>query len=53
MKRKIIPYNPELKEKAGSLRNDSTTSEIKLWQFLKTNRCLVMIFIGKNLWVIA
>lgn len=33
--RKIIPYNPKLKELARQLRNQSTKSEIKLWQFLK------------------
>ena len=35
MRRKIIPYNPSLKEKARKIRNKSTTSEIKLWKFLK------------------
>lgn len=35
MRRKIIPYNPSLKGKARELRNNSTTSEIKLWRFLK------------------
>ena len=35
MRRKIIPYNPRLKELARELRNNSTTSEIKLWRFLK------------------
>lgn len=35
MRRKIIPYNPSLKEKARELRNNSTTTEIKLWKFLK------------------
>ncbi len=33
--RQIIPYNPKLKELARQLRNQSTKSEIKLWQFLK------------------
>ena len=33
--RKIIPYNPKLKELARKLRNDSTKSEIRLWGFLK------------------
>ncbi|KAA3641388.1 MAG: endonuclease domain-containing protein [Proteobacteria bacterium] len=33
--RKIIPYNPKIKELARQLRNQSTKSEIKLWQFLK------------------
>lgn len=35
MKRKIIPYNPSLKEKARQLRNNSTVTEIMLWKFLK------------------
>lgn len=35
MKRKIIPYNPKLKEKARELRNNSTLTEIMLWQQLK------------------
>lgn len=35
MKRKIIPYNPKLKELARKLRNNSTLSEILLWKKLK------------------
>jgi len=35
MKRKIIPYNPKLKDLARKLRNDSTKLEIKLWMELK------------------
>lgn len=35
MKRKIIPYNPKLKDLARKLRNDSTKSEIMLWMELK------------------
>ena len=35
MRRKIIPYNPKLKEYARQLRNNSTTTEIFLWQKLK------------------
>ncbi len=35
MKRKIIPYNPNLKELARQLRNASTKAEIILWQKLK------------------
>ena len=35
MKRKIIPYNPALKQLARKLRNDSTKSEIRLWLRLK------------------
>ena len=34
-KQKILPYNPKLKELAKILRNNSTKSEIKLWQYLK------------------
>lgn len=37
MKRKIIPYNPRLKEFARKLRNNSTESEIKLWLHLKNS----------------
>jgi very-short-patch-repair endonuclease len=35
MKRKIIPYNPKLKEYARELRNNSTLSEVLLWNHLK------------------
>ena len=38
MKRKIIPYNPKLKNLARQLRNDSTRSEIRLWQYLKNKQ---------------
>ena len=34
-KRKIIPYNPKLKEFARKLRKDSTFTEILLWNYLK------------------
>ncbi len=34
-RRKIIPYNPALKEKARYLRNNSTLSEVLLWKYLK------------------
>lgn len=33
--RRIIPYNPRLKEFARQLRNNSTKSEIHLWYYLK------------------
>ena len=33
--RKIIPYNPKLKQLAKNLRNNSTLSEVLLWQYLK------------------
>ena len=35
MKRKIIPYNSSLKEKARRLRNNSTFTEIMLWNQLR------------------
>ncbi|WP_258099063.1 endonuclease domain-containing protein [Marinoscillum pacificum] len=35
MRRKIIPYNPKLKELARQLRNNITKSEIRLWRYLK------------------
>jgi very-short-patch-repair endonuclease len=38
MKRKIIPYNPALKELARQLRNRSTKAEIFLWQKLKSKQ---------------
>jgi len=34
-RRKIIPYNPKLKETARKLRNNSTLSEVFLWNRLK------------------
>ena len=38
--RKIIPYNPRLKEFAKQHRNQSTQSEIKLWKRLRTKKML-------------
>ncbi len=35
MRRKIIPYNPKLKEYARKLRKNSTFTEIMLWNYLK------------------
>lgn len=35
MKRQIIPYNPNLKELARTLRKSMTYSEVKLWNSLK------------------
>jgi len=35
MNRKIIPYNPNLKELARQLRNNSTQAEIILWKRLR------------------
>ncbi len=40
MKRKIIPYNPSLKENARQLHNNSTNTEILLWKFLKGRQML-------------
>ena len=37
-KRTIIPYNPNLKEFARQLRNNSTKSEVILWQKLKNKQ---------------
>lgn len=34
-RRKIIPYNPKLKELARQLRNNSTKAEIRLWRKIK------------------
>jgi hypothetical protein len=46
-KRKIIPYNPKLKEFARQLRNDSQRQKFS-WLKLKGSRCMDMIFIGKT-----
>lgn len=35
MKNKIIPYSPHLKDYARQLRNNSTLSEVLLWQNIK------------------
>jgi very-short-patch-repair endonuclease len=40
MPRKIIPYNPILKERARQLRKNMTKGEIFLWQFLKGKQLL-------------
>ncbi len=40
MQRKVIPYNPKLKELARNLRNNSTPGEILLWRELKTKQVL-------------
>ena len=37
-KRTIIPYNPNLKEFARQLRNNSTKAEVILWQKLKNKQ---------------
>ncbi|TMI61767.1 MAG: DUF559 domain-containing protein [Bacteroidetes bacterium] len=38
MRRKIIPYNPILKERAKSLRKNMTFSEVKLWNEIKNGK---------------
>lgn len=40
MKRKIIPYNPKLKDLAKKLRRTMTFSEVKLWNELKNGQML-------------
>jgi very-short-patch-repair endonuclease len=39
-RRKIIPYNPELKELAKELRRNMTLSEVLLWNELKQKKIL-------------
>ena len=34
-RRKIIPYNPKLKEYTRTLRNNSTFTEVMVWNYLK------------------
>jgi len=36
--RKIIPYNPKLKELSRRLRNNSTLSEVLLWEQIKNRK---------------
>src|ERR1700733_8633509 len=38
MRRKIIPYNSNLKQLARKLRNDSTLGEVLLWNELKNKQ---------------
>jgi len=40
MKRKIIPYNPKLKEFAKKLRKTMTFSEVKMWNELKNGQLM-------------
>jgi len=40
MRREIIPYNTKLKEYARELRNNSTFTEILMWNFLKKKHLL-------------
>jgi len=39
-RRKIIPYNPKLKNLARQLRNNSTLAEVLLWRELKGEKIL-------------
>ena len=38
-RRKIIPYNPQLKELASELRNNATKAERVLWKSLSGKQC--------------
>jgi very-short-patch-repair endonuclease len=40
MQRKIIPYNPKLKELAKQLRQNMTFSEVKLWNEIKNGQVM-------------
>ena len=40
MKRKILPYNPILEERAKKLRKNMTFSEVKLWKELKNGQMM-------------
>ncbi len=44
MKRPIIPYKPYLKELAKQLRQNSTLSEVLLWNELKSKQLLGLDF---------
>ena len=39
-KRKILPYNPDLKDLARDLRKNMTISEVLLWQELRNKQML-------------
>ena len=39
-RRKVIPYNPRLKQLARNLRNNSTLSEIRLWKAISGKQML-------------
>jgi len=44
-KKKIIPYNPDLKDLARKLRKNMTLSEVLLWNELKNNLDNVLMVI--------
>ncbi len=47
-RRKIIPYNADLKEKARNLRNNSTLSEVSLWNRLKRRQLIGYQFLRQK-----
>jgi len=40
MKRRILHYNPKLKQRARELRNNSTLAEVLLWNVLKRKQMM-------------
>jgi len=48
LKRKILPYNPELKQLAKELRRNMTLSEVLLWNELKQKKMLGLILTGNG-----
>ena len=38
MQRKVIPYNPRLKDRARQLRKNMTRAEVVLWQHVKSKQ---------------
>jgi very-short-patch-repair endonuclease len=47
-RRKIIPYDPNLKERARQLRNDSTLAEVLFWNRLKSRQMLGYQFLRQK-----
>jgi very-short-patch-repair endonuclease len=47
-RRQIIPYNPNLKERARQLRNQSTLSEVLLWNRLKQKQLRGLQFLRQK-----
>ena len=48
MRRKLIPYNPQLKELARKLRNESTFGEVLLWKELSNKKMHGFDFHGQK-----
>ncbi|MDE4940769.1 DUF559 domain-containing protein, partial [Francisella tularensis subsp. holarctica] len=42
--KRILPYNPQLKDRAKELRKAGILSEVLLWQELKRRKCLIWDF---------